>query len=42
MDTGGGIKVVKGNAAALLKRGLYSSLSLLLLSSLVVAFLPRY
>lgn len=43
-DTGGGIKVPKGNAAALLKNGLYTSLSLLLLSlsSFVIAFIPRY
>ena len=45
-DTGGGgIKVFKGNAANLLKNGLYSYSSLLLLlsiSSFVVTFLVRY
>lgn len=38
-DTGDGIKAFKINAAALLKHGLYSSLSLLLLSSFAVAFI---
>ena len=44
-DSGGGIKAFEGNAAALLKNGSYSSLWLLLLSSLssfVVAFLAQY
>ena len=44
-DTGGGIKVFEGNATALLRNGSYSSLWLILLSSLssfVVTFLARY